>query len=323
MGYIIGTDEAGYGPNLGPLVISATLWRTAGVPKLCDFYELLAPAVTRTRQASDTSMVGVTMADSKVLYRAGQGLGLLERGVLAAIESTGRGVRSWRGAWRALAPEAVPELELAPWYVEFDDITAPLAADPVDVAQATQALRNAWASSGLSLLAVSSRVVFPAEFNRLVALYGGKGEVLSRLTVELVADQLARVEQEPALAICDKHGGRNRYGELLQRRFPDCLIEVAGESRRASVYRWGPKPNRREVQFCAKGEEHLPVALASMASKYLREIAMLAFNQFWERCVPGLCHTAGYPVDARRFRGQIAQAQRDLGIPDCVLWRER
>ena len=26
MGYLIGTDEAGYGPNLGPLVISATAW---------------------------------------------------------------------------------------------------------------------------------------------------------------------------------------------------------------------------------------------------------------------------------------------------------
>ena len=27
MTYLIGTDEAGYGPNLGPLVISATVWQ--------------------------------------------------------------------------------------------------------------------------------------------------------------------------------------------------------------------------------------------------------------------------------------------------------
>ncbi len=26
MGYVLGTDEAGYGPNLGPLVVTATLW---------------------------------------------------------------------------------------------------------------------------------------------------------------------------------------------------------------------------------------------------------------------------------------------------------
>ena len=27
MPYLVGTDEAGYGPNLGPLVVSATVWR--------------------------------------------------------------------------------------------------------------------------------------------------------------------------------------------------------------------------------------------------------------------------------------------------------
>ena len=29
MGLLIGTDEAGYGPNLGPLVVAATIWRTS------------------------------------------------------------------------------------------------------------------------------------------------------------------------------------------------------------------------------------------------------------------------------------------------------
>ena len=27
MTIVIGTDEAGYGPNLGPLVVAATAWR--------------------------------------------------------------------------------------------------------------------------------------------------------------------------------------------------------------------------------------------------------------------------------------------------------
>ena len=26
MQYLLGTDEAGYGPNLGPLVVTATVW---------------------------------------------------------------------------------------------------------------------------------------------------------------------------------------------------------------------------------------------------------------------------------------------------------
>ena len=30
MPYLVGTDEAGYAPNLGPLVISATVWWVGG-----------------------------------------------------------------------------------------------------------------------------------------------------------------------------------------------------------------------------------------------------------------------------------------------------
>ena len=30
---VIGTDEAGYGPNLGPLVVAATAWQLAAAPE--------------------------------------------------------------------------------------------------------------------------------------------------------------------------------------------------------------------------------------------------------------------------------------------------
>src|SRR5271163_2247191 len=36
MAYLIGTDEAGYAPNLGPLVISSTVWRVADQPLDCE-----------------------------------------------------------------------------------------------------------------------------------------------------------------------------------------------------------------------------------------------------------------------------------------------
>ena len=51
-----------------------------------------------------------------------------------------------------------------------------------------------------------------------------------------------------------------------------------------------------------KGEEFLPTALASMTAKYLRELSMRAFNEFWCARVPGLRPTAGYPGDAPRFK---------------------
>ena len=60
-----------------------------------------------------------------------------------------------------------------------------------------------------------------------------------------------------------------------------------------------------------------------MVSKYVRELAMAAFNRFWCQRLEGLRPTAGYPIDSHRFRGEIAALQKELGIADDVLWRER
>jgi hypothetical protein len=73
----------------------------------------------------------------------------------------------------------------------------------------------------------------------------------------------------------------------------------------------------------AGGERALPTALASMVSKYLRELSMHAFNAYWRRHLPDLRPTAGYPGDSRRFKTEIAGVQQELGIEDHLLWRER
>jgi hypothetical protein len=75
------------------------------------------------------------------------------------------------------------------------------------------------------------------------------------------------------------------------------------------------QPRAEAACFC--------VALASMASKYLRELLMLEFNAFWQSHVPGLKATAGYPTDAARFFEEIRPAARKLGIDDACLWRQK
>jgi hypothetical protein len=60
-----------------------------------------------------------------------------------------------------------------------------------------------------------------------------------------------------------------------------------------------------------------------MTAKYLRELSMRAFNEFWCARVPDLRPTAGYPMDSHRFRKAIAAMQRELGIEDHVVWRKR
>ena len=58
-----------------------------------------------------------------------------------------------------------------------------------------------------------------------------------------------------------------------------------------------------------------------MTAKYVRELAREAFNAHWSSRSPGLAATAGYPVDAARWRRDAAAAIRAAGIADNDLWR--
>jgi ribonuclease HII len=321
MTYLLGMDEAGYGPNLGPLIVSGTLWYVPDRSDEVDLYRLL-PSTIQGRPAPRGQSDRLTIADSKALYKSGSGLDRLELGVLAALSVTGPRPATWRELWTALDPATNPDRERLPWYAQYD-AALPVATDRRSVERASGCLQDGLDRSDTSLCWMQSTTVYPERLNQLIQQLGSKGAALSQVTLKLVSQLLGRAEAGPVLVVCDKHGGRNRYGPLLQQQFPDFVIEVHQESRAQSVYRSGPRHRRIEFRFCAKGEQHLPSALASMVSKYLRELSMMAWNAFWRQYQPDLRPTAGYPVDARRFKADIAELQVRLAIDDRLLWRTR
>ncbi|MEM8944254.1 MAG: hypothetical protein AAGD11_03650 [Planctomycetota bacterium] len=323
MTLLIGIDEAGYGPNFGPLCVGATAWRvkdrgTRSEGRVADLYELLAEIIS---PAPDKHRIAI--ADSKRLYKPAShsqscGLAHLERAVHTALEMLDRPAADLQSL---LSP---PEL---PWYADYN-CPLPLDADVVEIMALVEQWQTANEAAGVELLDIQVRTVYPAEFNELTEYYGTKGAALSHVSLELAKTILGRLpatrHQPPTTHIsCDKHGGRNRYAALLQHHFPDAIVQVVEESRPISRYRWGQLPSRTEVSFRSKGEAELPVALASMAAKYFRELAMRAFNAYWGRHVPNLKPTAGYPLDAKRFKSEIAAVQSKLGIDDRTLWRNR
>jgi hypothetical protein len=323
MGYLVGTDEAGYGPNLGPLIISTTVWETPDDVGNEDLFHRLRYAIaSRLDQVSAAAGPWVAMADSKLLYTPGKGLRHLERGLWAAFGLLGCRPQTWREVWQTLAPEALVQMPLMPWHADYDG-AAPLDYLAEELELLVESLRAGLAAAGVRLLAVRSRAIFAEEFNELVERHGSKGAALSHETLALAARAIEALPAGPISVICDKHGGRNCYQRLLAAHFPEWLVEVHGEGRQRSLYRFGPPERRVDACFRVKGESCLTAALASMASKYLRELAMRAMNDFWCRRVPGLRPTAGYPGDAPRFRRDIARAQAELQIADRILWRER
>jgi len=321
MTYLIGTDEAGYAPNLGPLVISASVWWVDGPTAGDDLYQRLKGIICKSTSRGDDGR-RLAIADSKALYTPAVGLRAIERGVLAALALVDHCPADWLDVWQLLDAASIAQLPTMPWHANYD-LRLPLAADPDDLARLVPKLRRGFERSGVRLVALRSRAVFPELFNRSADEFGNKSEALSKLSLALVADVLKQCDGEPAVIVCDKHGGRNHYGRLLQQQFPDLLVEVHGEGTAKSTYRWGPAERRIEISFRVGGEAFMPAALASMASKYLRELSMRAFNDFWCGQVRDLAPTAGYPRDARRFRDAIRAAQSTLGIDDRILWRDR
>jgi hypothetical protein len=71
MAWIIGIDEAGYGPNLGPLVMSSVACRVPDEQLDADLWRLLAAAVRRGGDRDDGRLV---VDDSKVVYSTSRGL---------------------------------------------------------------------------------------------------------------------------------------------------------------------------------------------------------------------------------------------------------
>jgi len=316
MPWVIGTDEAGYGPNLGPLVIGATVWHYGGRRKLDRALAQLAAAV----QATDDRELAI--ADSKRLYSPGVGLSRLERCLLAALASCGITPRDAHDVWNRLAPESFAALQAETMYAAPCG-SWPVACAATEIAPLREELQAILGAQQWRLVGVVCRAIFPREFNSEVRRLGNKAHVLSQSTLELAARALSLTMGEDVLICCDKHGGRNHYTGVLQHCFSDGWITPLRESLELSTYELRLGDRNVRIEFRAQGECQPPTALASMAAKYLRELAMQAFNAFWSDRVADLRPTAGYPGDARRFYDQVTAAREKLGIDVDAFWRER
>ena len=324
MHQIIGCDEAGYGPNLGPLLISATQWQLPDAADAnTDLYTLLSDCVcSRPDRSTVDANRRLTIADSKQLFTSGGSYEALELAVLVGLWAIGRQATSFRGLLKSLAPTCQAVFDREPWHAGYDQ-ALPVDADPATLDALVARFADAQNTTGAKLLDLRSDCVFPARFNQLCRQHGSKGLVLSTCTLRLVADMINASAAERITVLADKHGGRNRYGELIQAALEDRWVEVRRESREESAYR--VRDGRRTIDFYFRvgGEASLPTAWASLCCKYLRELCMDAFNAYWADRVPGLTRTAGYPVDAKRFMADIAEALASEGIERDVIWRTK
>jgi hypothetical protein len=312
MPWVVGIDEAGYGPNLGPLVQAAVALRLpAGDPA---GWSALAPVVRRAHEKPDGRLL---IDDSKKVYTRG-GLEALERGVWSIAAAEACSIRDF--LWSCDPPPWGEDLCGEPWFDGTDPIPVHIDAGAAweESEPVRAALGERWTGD--------YRIVPAPRFNRIVDEFGSKATVLGRGLVELLGALMTAVpaDGEPLAFACDKQGGRNYYAALLQEAFPEGWVVAERESAEESRYRVENLSREVTITFRPRADgASVAVALASMVCKYLREVCMRQFNRFWATHVPGIKPTAGYPVDAKRFYDEIRPAMAKLGLTADQVWRKK
>ena len=312
-GKLFGIDEAGYGPNLGPLVICLTAWDVPSTPAKTDLAKLFSNVVDRQSNCEGTKL---HVADSKLVNVGKNGFANLETSAVSLLRLAGIDTTSLKTIWQGLFGRQ-PDGETSPWFA--DDLKLPVRADESSLIAHVDRFHNCLDENEIQLASITSQIFPAAIFNTLLDQHDSKGVVLSKLTIELLGKSWDPKSSTPSLIIGDKHGGRNRYDELLADITGDEMIFRIEEGRVVSRYR----VVNSEIRFQTKGEQHLQVAAASIVAKYVRELSMIQFNRFWSQHCPNIKPTKGYPVDAKRFREDIRSVQQELKIEDRVLWRRR
>lgn len=304
-----GLDEAGYGPLLGPLCVgraSFHLARWAPGDAAPDLWDLLDDAVCRSPRDAKAR---VPLADSKKLKLPNQTktrhpLLHLERGVLALLGAAGARAGSDRRLFELLGVD----LDDRPWY-QGESLALPLGSDAARLGIDANVLARALARSGVRPLGLACRAVGEDRFNRIVRDAGTKAAATEAALVghlRAIAEEIAGLDDgDEVRVVCDRQSGRTRYRALLEEAF-GVGVDVLEESARASRYRLG---GRTVVLFVPEAEQaHLPVAVASMIAKLVRELAMARFNRYWCGRVAELKPTAGYYKDARRWLEDVHHA---------------
>lgn len=343
MAILIGIDEAGYGPLLGPLCVGIAVFRVDFGPH-SDLWKRLDAAVCRTPRDRRGR---IAIDDSKKLKRPndskGHPLEHLERGVLAFLSCTDAA----SSAETARAKEAAPaadafdgsraELRPADDRALLESLGAlpndsphwcgsptpiPLANDPALLGIASARLARALAEASTRLLALRVCAVDAPEFNGALARTRSKASINTTLAFEHLLGAARRHADDDLFIALDRHGGRTHYREELAFTFRDAVIRVLEESDDRSAYE--VRERGRCIHACWESEsesKHLPVALASMAAKLTRELWMARLNRFFAQHLPELKPTAGYVEDGRRWLAEVEPHLPRIGIDRSRLVR--
>jgi len=294
---LAGIDEAGFGPILGPLVVSSSVFSLPHHLSTADLWQVLKKSVGSKRPHLAGRLL---VADSKKVYNRSVGIKHLERSVLSCLRCLGREPVTLTELLELLCPDCLEQLNDYSWYKDIDNLR--ISVDSADRAIASSTLADDLTSNGIELLGLNSFCLEVERYNTMVSNVKNKARVLFTAVSRLIKNAFDNFSCDDLQIIIDRQGGRMHYRKALQLMFPDMELKILQESQTASSYDLQTNGKSMRLHFVVNADEQfLPVSLASMVSKYLRELLMSCMNRYFTSFYPGLKPTAGYWKDGLRF----------------------
>lgn len=320
--WYVGVDEAGYGPNLGPLVVAATAFRGPHSLATSDWWKVLSPWFGR-----NGSRAPLIIDDSKVVFSGLNGRDRLDASASTFLALAGIASANLTEVVLSIAKPDLDALRAEHWFPsDADAIREPSDGDrrspPIaDLAPFVERLERA----GVSVAPPFARLLFPLAFNEQLEK-ANKAQIELALVHDLLKRQLAAVDPkcERIVILVDRLGGRRYYRSFVEELAEDAFVCTVAEEPTRSAYRYDWSGRDVEIHFCVNGDHlHLPVAASSILAKFVRERCMDGLNSFWASRSPGLAPTSGYPTDASRFRREIEPLLSSIPLPLAAIWRAK
>jgi hypothetical protein len=319
-----GIDEAGYGPIFGPLVITRSVFSVKGKEYTCtdppSLWGLLSNSVCK--KVTDKKK-RIAVNDSKKIYYPAAGIRHLERGVLSFAANMGNLPADMNDLFRKLGLDKESFLCQQEWYKRKDGSPKiPIRNDRRLILQNAAKMEKTMFRSTVKIKSLRAAVIYADRFNRIsrsLRSKSGCAWVFVSQHLEYIWNTFGA---RTPLVVVDRQGGRQDYLRLLNILFPFARIQTTKKDKKAAIYDIETDERRMRVVFQVNSEKyHLPVALASMTSKYLRELCMIRFQEFWRIHAPDVRPTFGYFGDGRRFLDDISDHIERLNIEKDTLVR--
>jgi ribonuclease HII len=297
MAILVGIDEAGFGPILGPLVVSSSAFRIPDNLIWANHWEILRASVSEKRASLKGRLL---IVDSKKAFTRTIGIKHLRRTVLATLKHLGSEPKNLTELISSLCPDCLEHIAEYPWYKKAGDYQ--LGGDNADIDIAVSMLRADLANQHIELLGLKSRCLEVAHYNRMVTAVDNKAKVLFTAVAELMQSAMKDFANDDLDIVIDRQGGRSHYQRQLQLMFGESQLRIIHEDQDRSSYEMKTNNRKIRVHFVVGADgKFLPVSLASMACKYLREVLVENINNYFLSFNPAIKPTAGYWQDGLRF----------------------